>query len=346
MARLLTEAGKKVLVVEKRNEIGGNCATKDMNGITVHVYGPHIFHTSDVAAWEFINKYSETYPFINSPLANFHGKIYHMPFNMNTFHELWGVETPQQAKDKIWEETEKENIGEPKNLEEQAISMVGRTIYETLIKGYTEKQWGKDCKDLPASIIKRLPLRFEYNNNYFNDTYQCEVKGGFSKFIENLLEGIEVRLVSIMDTEKIVSSHKVTIIADGRFDTEDYSGSDMLFIPGGMPGVTNMLAHDGLIELIRKFNADGKRLAAVCAGPSVLGKAGALEGKKATCFPGWEDKLNCGEYTGAGVTTDGLITTGRGLGFTIEEGLELIKILKGEEASEDIKRRIQHPETI
>ena len=129
--------------------------------------------------------------------------------------------------------------------------------------------------------------------------------------------GIEVRLVSIMDTEKIVSSHKVTIIADGRFDTEDYSDSDMLFIPGGMPGVTNMLAHDGLIELIRKFNAEGKRLGAVCAGP-----------------------------TGAGVTTDGLITTGRGLGFTIEEGLELIKILKGEEASEDIKRRIQHPETI
>ena len=158
--------------------------------------------------------------------------------------------------------------------------------------------------------------------------------------------GVEVRLVSIMETEKIVSSHKVTIIADGQFDTEDYSDSDMLFIPGGMPGVTNMLAHDGLIELIREFNAEGKRLGAVCAGPSVLGKAGVLEGKKATCFPGWEDKLNCGEYTGAGVTTDGLITTGRGLGFTIEEGLELIKILKGEDVSEDIKRRIQHPDTV
>ena len=158
--------------------------------------------------------------------------------------------------------------------------------------------------------------------------------------------GVEVRLVSIMESEKIVSSHKVTIIADGQFDTEDYSDSDMLFIPGGMPGVTNMLAHEGLIELIRKFNEEGKRLGAVCAGPSVLGKAGALEGKKATCFPGWEDKLFCSEYTGAGVTTDGLITTWRGLGFTIDEGLELIRLLKGDEAAADIKRRIQHPETI
>lgn len=158
--------------------------------------------------------------------------------------------------------------------------------------------------------------------------------------------GIEVRLVSIMDTAKIVSSHKVTIEADGQFDNEDYSDSDMLFIPGGMPGVTNMLAHEGLEELIRKFNDQGKRLGAVCAGPSVLGKAGVLEGKKATCFPGWEDKLNCGEYTGALVQTDGLVITGRGLGACIEEGLEIIRLLKGEEVSEDIKRRIQHPETI
>ena len=158
--------------------------------------------------------------------------------------------------------------------------------------------------------------------------------------------GVEVRLISIMDTEKIVSSHKVTIIADGKFDTEDYSDSDMLFIPGGMPGVTNMLAHEGLKDLIKKFDAEGKRLAAVCAGPAVLGQAGVLKGKKATCFPGWEEKFECGEYTGAGVTTDGLITTGRGLGVTIEEGLELIRILKGDEASADIKKRIQHPDTI
>lgn len=158
--------------------------------------------------------------------------------------------------------------------------------------------------------------------------------------------GIDVRLVSIMESQTIVSSHKVTIIADGKFDTEDYSDSDMLFIPGGMPGVTNMLAHEGLKDLIKRFNAEGKRLGAVCAGPSVLGQAGVLEGKKATCFPGWEDKLNCGEYTGALVQTDGLIITGRGLGACIEEGLEIIRIFKGDEASADIKRRIQHPYVI
>jgi 4-methyl-5(b-hydroxyethyl)-thiazole monophosphate biosynthesis len=158
--------------------------------------------------------------------------------------------------------------------------------------------------------------------------------------------GIDVRLVSIMESQTVVSSHKVTIVADGQFDTEDYSDSDMLFIPGGMPGVTNMLAHQGLKDLIKKFYAEGKRLGAVCAGPSVLGQAGVLEGKKATCFPGWEDKLNCGEYTGALVETDGPVITGRGLGACIEEGLEIISILKDDETAADIKRRIQHPDTI
>ncbi|MBR1797600.1 MAG: DJ-1/PfpI family protein [Clostridiales bacterium] len=158
--------------------------------------------------------------------------------------------------------------------------------------------------------------------------------------------GIEVRLVSIMESEKIVSSHKVTIIADGQFDSENYDDSDMLFVPGGMPGVTNMLAHEGLKELIGKFASEGKFIGAVCAGPSVLGQAGVLAGKKATCFPGWEDKLNCGEYTGALVEVDGRIITGRGLGACIDEGLEIIKLLKDEETALDIKRRIQHPETI
>ena len=194
IARLLTDAGKKVLVIEARKAVGGNIATEVVEGIPVHVYGPHIFHTSFEDVWEFVNKYCEMLPFINSPLANYHGEIYHMPFNMNTFHELWGVNTPEEAKTKIAEEVEKENIKDPQNLEEQALSMVGRTIYTKLVKEYTEKQWGRDCKELPAFIIKRLPLRFEYNNNYFNDIYQGIPAGGFSVLVENLLKGIEVRL--------------------------------------------------------------------------------------------------------------------------------------------------------
>jgi len=158
--------------------------------------------------------------------------------------------------------------------------------------------------------------------------------------------GIETRLVSITDNLAVVSSHDITIVADGIFSEENFDDSDMLFVPGGMPGVTNMLAHDELKSLIQKFYAQGKRLGAVCAGPSVLGQAGVLEGKKATCFPGWEDKLNCAEYTGDAFTTDGLITTGRGLGCTIDEGLEIIRLLKGEDVALDIKQRIQHTECI
>lgn len=192
IARLLTDAGKKVLLLEKRNHLGGNISTDVEDGIIVHTYGPHIFHTSDSFAWDFFNKYSEVYPFINSPIANYHGERYHLPFNMNTFHELWGVNTPEEAKAKIQEEIAKESIETPKNLEEQALSMVGRTVYTKLIKEYTEKQWGRDCKELPVSIIKRLPLRFEYNNNYFNDTYQGLPKGGYSVLAKNLAEGIDV----------------------------------------------------------------------------------------------------------------------------------------------------------
>jgi len=158
--------------------------------------------------------------------------------------------------------------------------------------------------------------------------------------------GVEVKLVSISDSKTITSSHKVTITADGIFSEENYDDQDMLFIPGGMPGVTNMLAHEGLKELIVKFNSEGKRLGAVCAGPAVLGQAGVLEGKKATCFPGWEDKLNCGQYTGSAFETDGLITTGRGLGCTIDEGLEIIRLLTDEDTALDIKRRIQHTDFV
>lgn len=194
IARLLANAGRSVLVIEKRKELGGNIATYVENGIIVHEYGPHIYHTSNEEAWDFVNKYSEMYPFINSPLANYEGHIYHMPFNMNTFHELWGVDTPEQAQAIIREEVEKEHIAEPRNLEEQALKLVGRTIYEALIKGYTEKQWGRPCKELPAFIIKRLPLRYEYDNNYFNDKYQGLPKGGFSVLIDNLLAGIDRKL--------------------------------------------------------------------------------------------------------------------------------------------------------
>ena len=219
IARMLFEAGKRVLVIEKRDEVGGNIATKVVDDIVIHTYGPHIFHTSDEFAWGFFNRYAEVYNFINEPLANYKGEIYHMPFNMNTFHALWGVNTAEEAKAKIEEEVKKENIEKPCNLEEQALSMVGRTIYSKLIKEYTEKQWGRDCKELPPSIIKRLPLRFEYNNNYFNDIYQGEVKGGFSAFIENLLKGIEVRLgIDYLEHKKELDALAERVIYTGRLD--------------------------------------------------------------------------------------------------------------------------------
>ena len=192
IARELTDAGKSVLVIEKENRVGGQVATSNKEGIIVHDFGPHIFHTSFEDVWSYVNRFAPFYTFINAPLANFNGEIYHMPFNMNTFYALWGCKTGEEAKAKIEEEKSKEHIAEPKNLEEQAISLVGRTIYEKLVKGYTQKQWGRSCSELSPSIIKRLPLRFTYNNNYFNDTYSAEVKGGFSVLVENLLKGIDV----------------------------------------------------------------------------------------------------------------------------------------------------------
>ena len=194
VARELKNAGYKVLIIEKRNHIAGNVYTEKRDNINVHVYGAHIFHTSDEKVWNYVNKYAKFNDFINSPLAYYKGEYYHMPFNMNTFHEIWGVNTAEEAKAKIEEEKAKENIKEITNLEEQAISLVGRTIYERLVKGYTEKQWGRDCKDLPSFIIKRLPLRFEYNNNYFNDIYQGIPIGGYTRLVENIIGDIEVKL--------------------------------------------------------------------------------------------------------------------------------------------------------
>ena len=194
LAYLLKNKGFKVLVIEKRDHIAGNIYTKNVDGINVHVYGAHIFHTSYEDVWNFVNKFSKFNNFINSPLAYYKGKYFNMPFNMNTFNQMWGVKTPQEAKEKIEEQVKKENIKEIKNLEDQALSLVGRDIYETLIKGYTEKQWGKNAKDLPSFIIKRIPLRFEYDNNYFNDKYQGIPIDGYTKIIERMLDGIEVVL--------------------------------------------------------------------------------------------------------------------------------------------------------
>lgn len=187
------ERGKKVLVIDKRPNIAGNVYTEKIEGINVHKYGAHIFHTNNKKVWDYLNKFAEFNRFTNSPVANYKGELYSMPFNMYTFNKMWGVVTPEEAKEKI-EEQKKEIKGEPKNLEEQAISLVGRDIFEKLVKGYTEKQWGRDCKDLPAFIIKRLPVRLTFDNNYFNALYQGIPIGGYTKMVENMLEGIEVRL--------------------------------------------------------------------------------------------------------------------------------------------------------
>lgn len=189
-----TRAGKKCLVIDKREHIAGNIYTENVENINVHKYGAHIFHTSDRAVWEYVNQFAEFNRYTNSPVANYKGEIYNMPFNMNTFNKLWGVVTPQQAKDKIEEQKAAYKVENPRNLEEQAINLVGPDVYTKLVKGYTEKQWGKRAEDLPAFIIKRLPVRFTYDNNYFNDDYQGVPIGGYTRLVGNMLNGIEVEL--------------------------------------------------------------------------------------------------------------------------------------------------------
>lgn len=186
--------GKKCLVVEKRDHLAGNIYTKEMDGINVHVYGAHIFHTSDKFIWEYINEFAEFNNYVNSPIARYKDELYNLPFNMNTFSKMWGITTPAEAKDIIASQIKDLGISEPHNLEEQALSLVGRDVYEKLVKGYTEKQWGRDCKDLPAFIIKRLPLRFTYDNNYFNDRFQGIPIGGYTAIIEKMLSKADVRL--------------------------------------------------------------------------------------------------------------------------------------------------------
>lgn len=193
-AHEMTLRKKRCLVIEKRDHIAGNIYTQETNGIQVHRYGAHIFHTKDKAIWDYINRFAPFNRYTNSPVARYGDELYNLPFNMNTFHALWGVITPQEAMEKIEREKQEAGIGEPENLEEQALRLVGRTIYEKLVKGYTEKQWGKPATELPSFIIKRLPVRFTYDNNYFNDPYQGIPVGGYTAMVEKLLEGVEVRL--------------------------------------------------------------------------------------------------------------------------------------------------------
>ena len=218
-ARLATDAGKKVLVIDKRDHIAGNIYTENIEDIQVHKYGAHIFHTNNRKVWEFVNQFAEFNRYTNSPVANYHGELYSLPFNMYTFNKMWGVITPDEAKSKIEEQRIAAGINEPKNLEEQAISLVGTDIYERLVKGYTQKQWGRPCSELPASIIKRLPVRFTFDNNYFNALYQGIPTEGYTKMVENMLEGIEIKLnVDYFDNKKALDELADKIVYTGAID--------------------------------------------------------------------------------------------------------------------------------
>ena len=202
--------GKEVLVIDRRDHKGGNIYCENVNGINVHKYGAHIFHTSNKKVWEYVNQFAEFNRYTNSPVANYKGELYNLPFNMNTFNKMWGVITPQEAAAKIEEQRKEAGITEPKNLEEQAISLVGKDIYEKLIKGYTQKQWGRKCTELPSFIIKRLPVRLTFDNNYFNDLYQGIPMGGYNVIIDKMLDGVEVEL----GTDYLANKDKYENIAD------------------------------------------------------------------------------------------------------------------------------------
>ena len=217
-AREATDRGYKCLVIDKRPYVGGNVHTDKIEGINVHTYGAHIFHTNNKEVWEYLNRFCEFNRFTNSPVANYKGELYSLPFNMYTFNKMWGVVTPEEAR-QIIEEQKKEISGEPKNLEEQAISLVGRDIYEKLIKGYTEKQWGRDCKELPSFIIRRLPVRLTFDNNYFNALYQGIPVGGYTKMVENILKGIDVRVnCDYLDDKDCYDSLADKVVYTGPID--------------------------------------------------------------------------------------------------------------------------------
>lgn len=218
-AREMTNIGKRCLVIDKRSHIGGNIYCEEIEGINVHKYGPHIFHTNSKEIWNYVNSFVEFNRFIYSPLANYNGKLFNLPFNMNTFYQLWNIENPANAAKKIQDQILKSGINYPTNLEQQAISMVGTDIYEAFIKGYTEKQWGRKATELPISIIKRLPVRFTYDNNYFNDKYQGIPVGGYNKLIDQLLEGIEVKTgIDFFENRKELSKLADRIVYTGKLD--------------------------------------------------------------------------------------------------------------------------------
>ena len=218
-ARLATDAGKKVLVIDKRDNVGGNIYTENNNGIQVHKYGAHIFHTNNKEVWDFVQKFAVFNRYTNSPIANYKGELYSLPFNMYTFNKMWGVVTPDEAASKIAEQKRVAGITEPSNLEEQAISLVGTDIYEKLVKGYTQKQWGRECKDLPAFIIKRLPVRLTFDNNYFNALYQGIPTAGYTRMVENMLDGIDVKLgVDYLENKSAFDALADKVVYTGPID--------------------------------------------------------------------------------------------------------------------------------
>ena len=218
-AQKMTERGKRCLVIDRRAHIAGNVYTKPIEGIDVHVYGAHIFHTSDEQVWQYVNRFATFNRYTNAPVANYRGQLYNLPFNMNTFYQMWGVITPAEAMAKIEEQRAAYDAREPQNLEEQAIRLVGTDMYERLVKGYTEKQWGRDCRELPPFIIQRLPVRFVYDNNYFNDRYQGIPEGGYTAMVARMLDGIEVRLgVDYLANREALSALANTVVYTGAVD--------------------------------------------------------------------------------------------------------------------------------
>ena len=225
-AHEMEKRGKDCLVIEKRDHIAGNIYTKEVNGIQVHEYGAHIFHTSDKEVWDYVNQFAEFNHYINCPVARYKDELYNLPFNMNTFARMWNIKTPKEAREHIDAQIADLHITEPKNLEEQALSLVGRDIYEKLVKGYTEKQWGRDCKELPSFIIKRLPVRFVFDNNYFNDPYQGIPKGGYTQIVEKLLEGIPVKLGTDYETfcQRNTDGGFISMDGEDTFEKVLYTG--------------------------------------------------------------------------------------------------------------------------